>query len=238
MMNEKLKRRNKQIEEHLQLVRPIALHYAFRTGQDKEDLTQVGMLGLIRAAQFFQSSKSVPFAAFAKPHIRGAILHYLRDSLGPVKIPRRLEERAQALLRDSTLMDSASSLEKLSAVDRTAIESYKQKGRWYPLDHQFITADKDQWSELVDKERNRMLMNALEKLDCQEFAVVDHVVLRGESLRSTASYLGISCMTVQRRVKRALRRLAVDCAELSPYAVSPLRQQAFDPSGSVAPRSL
>ena len=53
MMNDKLKRRNKQIEEHLQLVRPIALHYAFRTGQDKEDLTQVGMLGLIRAAQLY-----------------------------------------------------------------------------------------------------------------------------------------------------------------------------------------
>ena len=83
-----------------------------------------------------------------------------------------------------------------------------------------------------------MLMNALEKLDCQEFAVVDHVVLRGESLRSTASHLGISCMTVQRRVKRALRRLAVDCSELSPDADSPLRKQDFDPSGSVAPRSL
>ncbi len=135
-------------------------------------------------------------------------------------------------------MDRASFFEKLSAVDRTAIESYKQKGRWYPLDHQFITADKDQWNELVDKERNRMLMNALEKLDCQEFAVVDHVVLRGESLRSTASYLGISCMTVQRRMKRALRRLAVDCAELSTDADSPIRKQAFDPSGSVAPRSL
>ena len=66
MMNDKLKRRNKQIEEHLQLVRPIALDYAFRNGQDKEDLTQVGMLGLIRAAQFFQTSKSVPFSAFEK----------------------------------------------------------------------------------------------------------------------------------------------------------------------------
>lgn len=237
-MNDKLKRRNKQIEEHLQLVRPIALHYAFRTGQDKEDLTQVGMLGLIRAAQYFQSSKSVPFTAFAKPHIRGAILHYLRDSIGPVKIPRRVEERAQTLLRDSTFMDSASFFEKLSAVDRTAIESYKQKGRWYPLDHQFITADKDQWSELVDKERNQMLMNALEKLDCQEFAVVDHVILRGESLRITASHLGMSCMTVQRRVKRALRRLAVHCAEFAPDAVSPLRKAPVDSSASVAPRSL
>ncbi len=237
-MNDKLKRRNKQIEKHLQLVRPIALHYAFRTGQDKEDLTQVGMLGLIRAAQYFQSSKSVPFAAFAKPHIRGAILHYLRDSLGPVKIPRRVEERAQKLLRDSTLMDSASFFEKLSAVDRTAIESYKQKGRWFPLDLHVITADQDHWSELVDKERNRILKNALEKLDRQEFAVVDHVVLRGESLRITASCLGISCMTVQRRLKRALRRLAVDCVELSPEAAYPLRKQAFDPSRSVAPRSL
>ena len=236
-MNDKLKRRNKQIEEHLQLVRPIALHYAFRTGQDKEDLTQVGMLGLIRAAQFFQSSKSVPFAAFAKPHIRGAILHYLRDSIGPVKIPRRVEERAQTLLRDSTVMESACFLKKISAVDRTAIESYKQKGRWYPLDHQCLTADRDQWSELVNKERDQVLMNALDKLDCLEFAVVDHVVLRGESLRSTGRSLGMSCMTVQRRVKQALRRLAVNCAELSPNPVSPLRKLTGDPSSSVAPRS-
>ena len=106
-MNDKLKRRNKQIEEHLQLVRPIALHYAFRTGQDKEDLTQVGMLGLIRAAQFFQSNKSELFTAFAKPHIPGAIIHYLWDSLEPLKIPGRVEEQTQALLRASTSMDSA-----------------------------------------------------------------------------------------------------------------------------------
>ena len=34
-------------EQHLGLVQPIALHYAYRSGQDLDDLIQVGRLGLI-----------------------------------------------------------------------------------------------------------------------------------------------------------------------------------------------
>ncbi|MFM7170481.1 MAG: sigma factor, partial [Cyanobium sp.] len=74
-----LKRRNALVEAHQHLVPPVASHYARRCPEPKDDLIQLGLLGLIRAAELFNPSAQTPFSAFARPHIRGAILHYLRD---------------------------------------------------------------------------------------------------------------------------------------------------------------
>ena len=169
MYKTKIKRRNHRIEEHLHIVHPIAIKYSLSTGQDREDLTQVGMLGLIRAAQNFQCNSDVPFSAFARPHIRGAILHYLRDSVGIVKIPRRIDERAQKLLRNANgysavVLDES---KDLTAEDRLTIEIYKQKGRWQFLDDELTAPEMGQWDEIVNKERIEILMNALSKLKKQ-----------------------------------------------------------------------
>ena len=59
--------RNARVEQHLSIVDPVARHYAANSGQDQEDLRQVGLLGLLRAAERFEPNRSVPFAAFAKP---------------------------------------------------------------------------------------------------------------------------------------------------------------------------
>jgi len=45
----------------LSLVKPIAAHYARSTGQDQDDLIQVGRLGLIRASKLFIESEGNPF---------------------------------------------------------------------------------------------------------------------------------------------------------------------------------
>ena len=82
--------RNRRVEEHLQLVRPMALSFARRSGQCGEDLTQVGMLGLIKTSTFYKNGSSVPFEAFARPHISGAIVHYLRDRTVLIRLPAAL----------------------------------------------------------------------------------------------------------------------------------------------------
>ena len=46
--------RNERIEHHLKLVDPIAGHYAKRSGLDRDDLKQVGRLGLLRAAEGYE----------------------------------------------------------------------------------------------------------------------------------------------------------------------------------------
>ena len=50
-MNKQQTRRNTRVEQHMQLVEPLARRYALSTGQDPDDLRQVGLLGLLRAAE-------------------------------------------------------------------------------------------------------------------------------------------------------------------------------------------
>ena len=67
-----LKRRNRQIQDNLHLVQPIARNYAQQTGLESNDLLQVGCLGLIKAHNRYDASGGFPFQAspsrtFAEP---------------------------------------------------------------------------------------------------------------------------------------------------------------------------
>ncbi|MFM7676965.1 MAG: sigma-70 family RNA polymerase sigma factor [Synechococcus sp.] len=84
--------RNARVLRYRALVRPLALHYSRVCREPLEDLIQVGLLGLLRAAELYDPARQVPFEAFARPHVRGAILHYLRDAAGCVRLPRRQVE--------------------------------------------------------------------------------------------------------------------------------------------------
>ena len=52
-----LQRRNRQIQDNLHLVRPIARHNALQTGLEQDDLLQVGCLGLIKASNRFETKR-------------------------------------------------------------------------------------------------------------------------------------------------------------------------------------
>jgi len=78
--------RNERIRDYLSLVRPIAKRFSYKS--DCDDLIQVGCLGLIQSSRRFNQTQAGSFDVFAKLHIRGAILHYLRDSSGLVRLPQ------------------------------------------------------------------------------------------------------------------------------------------------------
>jgi RNA polymerase sigma factor (sigma-70 family) len=101
------------MQQYQQLVRPIALHYHLRCSEPLEDLVQVGLLGLLRAAELYSRQRQTPFDAFARPHIRGAILHYLRDTAPAVRLPRRLEEQHQQLVQLRRRLAQSASPEQL-----------------------------------------------------------------------------------------------------------------------------
>ena len=94
MSHASLLRSNEQVERHLHLAREIAVRYSRRTGHDNDDLRQVGLLGLIKASRSYRRQMKVPFEVYTRPHIRGEILHYLRDGVALVRLPRRVEEEA------------------------------------------------------------------------------------------------------------------------------------------------
>ena len=196
-----LRRRNRQIQDNLHLVRPIARHYAQQTGLESDDLLQVGCLGLIKAYNRYEAQRGAPFPSFAKPHIRGAILHFLRDRAGLIRLPRAVEERAMKMVRNPERSP-------LSAADAMAVDHYRSKQHWVEFNDDLLD-DRPEGIDLVERSeawsRVNKLFRTLEKDDQRALQMV---VIDGMSLRQTAQRLDVSAMTVQRRVKRGLNTLA------------------------------
>lgn len=81
--------RRQLIERHLPLVRALARRYA---GEESlEELVQVGVIGLIKAVDNYDSTRGVALGAYAAPVIAGEIRHHLRDRCAPVRVPRRMQ---------------------------------------------------------------------------------------------------------------------------------------------------
>ncbi|MFL0793421.1 MAG: sigma factor-like helix-turn-helix DNA-binding protein, partial [Prochlorococcus sp.] len=91
-----------------------------------------------------------------------------------------------------------------------------QKNLWQPLDEQVIPAPNTQWNALINGEKAGRVNRALLKLMPAERQAIEQVVFRGESLRCAAARLGVSAMTVQRRLKRGLTQLSKICKDLDP----------------------
>ncbi|MFT4539825.1 MAG: RNA polymerase sigma factor for flagellar operon FliA [Planctomycetota bacterium] len=88
--------RDRLILDHLPLLRHISGRMCFDSAGsvEREDLYGFGMIGLIAAAESWESSRGLKFSTYAYPRIRGAILDELRrlDFL-----PRGRRERLREL---------------------------------------------------------------------------------------------------------------------------------------------
>ena len=84
------KAREVLIEQNLGLVHHIVKRFLGRC-YDAEDLFQIGVIGLIKSIDKFDTSYDVKFSTYAVPLITGEIKRFLRDD-GMVKVSRTLKE--------------------------------------------------------------------------------------------------------------------------------------------------
>lgn len=80
------------VEKNSGLVWSIVKRFLNR-GYEKEDLYQIGTIGLIKAIRKFDTSFNTQFSTYAVPLIMGEIKRFLRDD-GLVKVSRSLKETA------------------------------------------------------------------------------------------------------------------------------------------------
>ncbi len=89
-------------ERNMGLVHAVAGRYRDRlnahTGIEYEDLVQIGIIGMLRAAQSFDFSFATTFSTYAVPLIVGEIRRCLRDD-GTVHVSRDLRQRGYRLFR-------------------------------------------------------------------------------------------------------------------------------------------
>jgi DNA-directed RNA polymerase specialized sigma subunit len=87
---------------HGDLADKIAGNFARRTSHPFDDLRQLAMIGLLKAAQRFDGSGGRQFRPYGRTFANGEITHYLRDHGYAIKVPptwRDLYASGQKLLR-------------------------------------------------------------------------------------------------------------------------------------------
>ena len=221
--------RNQLVLMNIGLVRREAHRWLHQSGESFDDLMQVGSLGLIRAIERFDLSKGFAFSSFAIPYIRGEIQHYLRDKGGAMKIPRRWQAlqhqsvRAIAKLqanldRQPTDAEISDALE-ITVAEWQQVKLARRNRSMISLDAPMSEGDdgvaslgdllpdpKYRSFQLAQEDQIRLQI-ALSKLEQRTREVLEFVFLKDLTQKETAEQLGISAVTVSRRVKKGLKCL-------------------------------
>jgi RNA polymerase sigma-B factor len=222
--------RNELVELNFGLLRREAHHWVNQCNESYEDLIQVGCIGLIRAIERFDLTKGVAFSSFAIPYIRGEIQHYLRDKSPAVRMPRRwqalqgqaveqMRQLHEQLGRTPTDSEMAQALD-LGTSEWQEIKTAFQNRAVLSLDAP-VAADSDDGTaslmELMPDPQHRSfqlaqedqirLQQALVHLEQLTQQVLEFVFLHDLTQKETAERLGISTVTVSRRVKKGLESL-------------------------------
>lgn len=223
--------RNRLVELNFGLVRKEAHHWINQCTESYEDLLQVGSIGLIRAIERFDMSKGHAFSSFAIPYIRGEIQHYLRDKSPSVRIPRRwqaLQKQASWVIRElqvkqnrqPTDQEIASALE-IDVEEWREIKLACQNRALLSLDAPIrdeengasslaeLVPDNHYRSFQLAQEDQIRLQQALIRLEERTREILEFVFLHDLTQKETADRLGISAVTVSRRVKKGLEHLQV-----------------------------
>lgn len=221
--------RDQLVKLNIGLVRREAHRWVRQSNESFDDLMQVGSLGLIRAIDRFDLSKGYAFSSFAIPYIRGEIQHYLRDRSTTMRIPRRWQSlayqsckaihtlRAQ-LNRHPTDYEIAEHLDisvdewqevKLAARNRSLLSLdapvLDEESRSASL-ADVLPDPKYRSFQLAEEDRVRLQI-ALHQLEERTRKILEFVFLYDLTQKETAERLGISSVTVSRRVKQGLKLL-------------------------------
>ncbi|OIH93763.1 sigma-70 family RNA polymerase sigma factor [Curtobacterium sp. MCBA15_001] len=210
--------RNAMITEHLPLVGYIVSDVRARaTHLDRDDLAAVGSLALVAAAQAFDPTLGVPFGAYARTRITGAIADDMRSadwaSRGTRKRIREALATQEALSSRLGRSVSVQEIADAMGVDRqTAADAMSDAGRTVtPIDetvHDTVAAELPlPGDDLVEAERRRYLRAAVQALPERMRHVVEAVYFDDRSVTEVAAELGITHSAVSQQRSEAMRLL-------------------------------
>ena len=224
-----VKVRNQLVQLNAGLVRKIAHRVSHQCAEPYEDLEQIGYLGLIRAIERFEPSQGCAFSSFAVPYIRGEMLHFLRDRGGTVKIPRRWQQLnkegqkvrealAEAYGRQPTDNEIAEKLgvsvyewreSKLATKNRSPLSLDATVSQ--QMDSPMTLGDTlpdAHYQALQNLEEDRQqIQRALSQLEDKTRKAIEFVFLHDLSRKEVAEKIGVSPMTVTRRIQRGVQEM-------------------------------
>ena len=212
------------ISSNLGLVRSVVGKFT-NIGYERDDLFQLGSIGLIKAIYKFDDSYNVKFSTYAVPMILGEIKRYLRDD-GMVKVSRSLkqlmvkvkvqgEALSKKLGREPTIEEIAAEIgvEKEDVV--MAIESnfsveylqgviHEEEGSPICLIDKVSLKGESEEEKVVD---NILLKEVLGKLEKRERQIIMLRYFEDKTQSEIGELLNISQVQVSRIEKKVLGKL-------------------------------
>ena len=172
--------RNKLIEHNLRLVAHIAKKYE-NTGEDKDDILSIGIIGLIKAVDTFNMTNGNKLATYASRCIENEILMVLRANKN---------KRNLIYLQSTVSIDKdGNELELIDLIEDKDIDLYKS---------------------YENKKMNEKLQDALKTLTKREYDIISRrygLSKNSQTQKDIAKELKISRSYVSRIEKRALLKL-------------------------------
>jgi RNA polymerase sigma-B factor len=213
------------IERHLEFVRRLARRYA-RRGEQLEDLTQVGCVGLIKAIDRFDGSFGANLTTYAAPNILGEIKRHFRDRGWSVRVPREIQELNVKLTRvvdelTTKLGRSPSVVELSSATGASAeqvLEALESSSAYSAVS---LSESPDPGEEgggpmetlgeedehFEQSEQRITLATGIQRLPGRERTILHLRFFEGLTQSEIADRIGISQMHVSRLIRNSLDRM-------------------------------
>ena len=215
------KAREVLIEQNLGLVHHIVKRFLGR-GYDAEDLFQIGVIGMIKSIDKFDTSYDVKFSTYAVPLITGEIKRFLRDD-GMVKVSRTLKENGMKvryaaerlgskLNREPTLAEVAREAELTDEEVVMAMEANVQVESIYKSVYQNDGNEIFLVDQLADEKQNEqelvlnhmVLSQLIGGLSQKEQKLIKLRYYQDKTQTEVAKVLGISQVQVSRLEKKIL----------------------------------
>lgn len=209
------------IEQNLGLVHHIVKRFLNR-GYEAEDLFQIGVIGLIKAIDKFNTSFEVKFSTYAVPLIAGEIKRFIRDD-GMVKVSRTLKENGikikyarerlnMQLNREPTLEEVAKEAELsveevvLAMEANIQVESiyqsvYQNDGNEIYMVDQLADEGRDEQESMLNHLVVKQLIDGLPETE-QRLIILRYY--QDKTQTEVAKLLGISQVQVSRMEKKIL----------------------------------
>lgn len=214
--------RDNLINGNLRLVLSVVQRFANR-GEGMDDLFQVGVIGLIKAIDNFNTELNVRFSTYAVPMIIGEIRRFLRDN-SSIRVSRSLRDTAYKAMqvkekltnkynKEPTIEQIANELNMKKSDVVIALESIVDPVSLYePVyndggDTIFVMdqiGDNSTDSDWVDE---IMIKDKLQNLDEREHKILYMRFMQGKTQMETAQEIGISQAQVSRLEKNALKQI-------------------------------
>ncbi len=203
------------IKVHEKLIYKIASKFY---NYDREDLYQVGVIGLIKALRNYKENSETKFTTYAYEYIFGEMYRLVNDSRtiklnkDILKIYKKIEQTRYLLAQKNGAFPTNGEIALYLEIDERIIEATIISAQ------SILSLDKETEEEIdlynklateenISKEDKIALYDSLETLEEQERKIIDFRYFKDMTQSETAKKLGLTQVMVSRYEKKSLDKM-------------------------------